>query len=209
MKNIDLNMLDDLMSVGEMDLSPDGGKVAFDVARISEDDSYQSRIYLYSLEKGKLTPVTEEKKYYFPRWNGKEGLLFLSKGEDGTSLLTLDLLDSPSPVKIAEFKGSLIYYEVNNKGEVLFLGRKSPKGKDDIQKIDKIPFWGNGIGYTHDRPVGLYKLELNTGKVSELEAGESNVYSACYSNSGEKISYLVENHKKTPLFFDFMIMDKD
>lgn len=207
---IELTDLGKFISVGNLDLSPDGKRIVFDVTFIDQaEDRYKSEIFLLDRSADTIHRLTNGQGHYSPKWsvNGRK-IVFISK-EEVSSFWSLSL-DFPGHLsKIADIKGSVAYFEMGHDEKILYLYRSIPNGQQAIRIIDKIPFWYNGAGYTYDRPVQLWELDSMSGRRSRLVETEQDIYSAAYSNNGKHIAYVICSSEKNPLMSDIWIIDRD
>lgn len=206
MSKITLQDLENLVSIGQVALSPDKKRVVFDAANVNfEKDTYQSTLFLYDRQTEKLHRISSEGICYYPQWTrDAHRFLFLSKdeAERGDAFMEYDLTTG-STAKICAVPDGVRAYDVGPSDKVLYLSR--PTEETDIHKIDKIPFWFNGPGYIYQNPVKLWECDITTGRKRLLVDPDHDIYSAAYSRDGERIAYAEGKGKNCPLVSDIHV----
>ncbi|MFP4588861.1 MAG: prolyl oligopeptidase family serine peptidase [Candidatus Acetothermia bacterium] len=211
MKNkLQLTDLADFCSVGNVALSPDGSRVAFDHTIIDpEENQYETDLSLYNKKTDRIHRLTGGGNSFNPIWRDEKRILFLSQDAEGckTAIRSLNLKMGGSINSVAEVDCGISYLQVGSKGKALFLGRPSGGPDDQVHRIDRLPFWRNGVGFTYHRPVQAYMVDLRTGRTERLTDHKRDVYSAAISPDGDRLAYLVSAQEDNPLKSDLFIAE--
>ena len=200
--------------LSEPSLSPDGKKVTFSARRANmEDDAYDSDVYVADARGSAKDPFTTGKKDYDPRWSPDgASILFLSKRQFGKD-------DKGNALYVISAKGGearLLHKAKDgidnpqwspDSKTIYFLSYVSKKQKDDVKVIRRLTFWFNGLGFIFNRRKHLFKVDLGSGKPSQVTRGEFDIADYAVSNDGKRIAYLASTNELKPYITDAYLID--
>ena len=200
--------------LSEPSLSPDGRRVAFSVRRANlEEDTYESDIYVTDLRSGESLPFTTGKKDSDPKWSpdGRR-ILFTSrrglKKEDKGNALYIISADGGEAKQLRRSEDGIdsAQWSPDSKS-VYFLSATGKKAKDDVKVIDRLTFWFNGLGFIYDRRKHLFRVDLESGKVSQLTSGPIDVSDFAVSHDGRWVAYIASTNDLKPYISDLFLSD--
>jgi len=173
---------------GNVSFSPEGKMFAFTVKKAREEENdYQSRIWIYDLERGKYWPLTAGPKDGPFIWLDGKTIIFVGQREKNndekekkkleTELYRIrvdggeaELIDRV-PMKITGLKKS-------GEGELIFSGQKEEEKKEEQGEVDvleELPFWQNGQGLISGKRTHLFRYYLELKKLEPLTSGSYQV----------------------------------
>ncbi len=204
--------------------SPDGKNVCLNVHEPNiKDNSYDSNLWIYSLEDEQVFQLTNSGKDKDFLWLNNEEIVFVSerkidenddeksKEENITKLFKINIAGGEAQFfekidkKITGIKLSNSKLFLKVKEDVK--NHKS-KGKDfdlvegeDFHEIDEIPFWQNGEDFTNKKRTHLYSYSLKDRELKKLIGGYKDVVDfdvkdneICLNINRYKDKKEVENH---------------
>ncbi len=173
---------------GNVNFSPEGEKVAFTLKTPREkENDYQSRIWIYEMDKDRSWPLTAGPKDGPFIWLDENTILFISqrtekdKQEEKEKVETelyriridggeAELIDRVS-LKITGLKKS-------KAGELIFSGQKEEEKKEEqgeVEVLEELPFWQNGQGLISGKRTHLFRYHLDLKKLEPLTSGSFQV----------------------------------
>lgn len=212
-RQVDIEDLFEIVLVGDAQIHPDGSKVAFVRKQANrEQDDYISHIWLW--EDGGIRQYTAGKADNFPRWSPDgTGLAFLStrSGKPNLFVLPADggeargLLDSEwevSDFAWAPDNRSIAFvrwvttdeFGVEKPDEIAQPegGERKPGGK----LAERVWFKTDNSGFVHDRRRHIYLVEVETGDVRRLTAGDTNEDTPSWSPDGRHIVFAANRNPR-------------
>jgi dipeptidyl aminopeptidase/acylaminoacyl peptidase len=191
-------------------LSPDGGNLTYVVTRI-EGEAYVPTLYLVDPRNG--SPKKYWEKARSPVWcPDSSQLAFVSnrglkEGEKGDELWVTTLYGEPrlvckTPGGVEQLAWS------GDGGKIYFLSYVGEEPKD-ARVIDHIPFWYDGVGWTHYRRKHLHVVDVASGMVKQLTEGEYDVTCQAPSNKGELVAYAVSEIELAPRETTLYVLDRE
>ena len=200
--------------LSEPSFSPDGKMVAFSVKRanMSEDD-YDSDVYVTDMKGSTPKVFTSGKKDFDPKWSPDGGsILFTSKrnfakNEKGNGLYVISAEGGEARL-LHESKEEVDNPKwAPNSKEIFFTANVAKKEKDDVKVISRLTFWFNGRGFTYNRRKHLFKVDVATGKATQLTKGSFDVDDFAVSHDERKLAYLANSNDLKPYITDVFLMD--
>lgn len=216
-------VLEDLLKfrfVSSLSLSPNAEKVVFVVHEMNEqDNTYNSNLWIYDVEKKKLSQLTSSGQDGLPVWLNESLILFTSmrdekdrkrkeNGEPLTVFHTIDVtggeakrtFEIPFHVKqVKKLNENFLLFTVaydHRLGDLSGLSNeekekkmKSLKEEKDYEVLDEIPFWSNGSGFINKRRTRLYRLDLKTNQIQSISDEFSNIEHLSEGEDG-KVLYI-------------------
>jgi dipeptidyl aminopeptidase/acylaminoacyl peptidase len=202
------------LMLSEPSLSPDGRKVAFSARRANiDEDVYDSDVYLADLVKRTVRPFTTGNRDSDPKWSPDGGsILFLSrrnfkKDDKGNSLYVISADGGEARLLRRAEDGIENPKWAPDSRSIYFLSYFSRKPKDDVRVIRRLTFWFNGVGFTYNRRKHLFRVELESGRVTQLTAGAFDIVDFAISGDGKKIAYAAATSDLRPYIADVFLMD--
>lgn len=181
-------------------LHPDGSRVAFVVTHMDlDEDEYVSSIWLHT--DGSARPLTSGRSDRSPRWSPDgRTLAFLRKGPDKEDRPQVALLPvaGGEARTITEFDLGVTALSWSPDGSTLLL--EVPEyvdGIDDESERARAPrriahpsFRFDNVGWTYDKRVHLWTLDVASGDTAQLTEGDGSETSSTWSPDGTRIAYL-------------------
>lgn len=164
--------IEDLYSMrmpGDVVVSPDGKRIAFVVGKMNrKENAYHSRIYLRDSRTRAFTTGPHDSSPRFTE-DGRY-MVYYRKLKEGGEIRRISLQGGESEriVKV-EHGASTLKIDGNY---VYFMAPEIEKGKDDVKRITRIPFYFNGEGFIHNTRMQIFRVRLNGGKVEKLTSEE-------------------------------------
>ncbi|MDG6933711.1 MAG: S9 family peptidase [Nitrososphaerota archaeon] len=203
-------------TLSDPSVSPDGSTVVISVGQADlENDLYISDIWMVDVAKGTSKKFTTSGKDSDPVWSpdGKS-ILFTSKrgvakDEKGNELYVIpaDGGEAQRLLKRKEGIDSPVWAPDSQK--IAYLSSVVNEEKNDVRVIDRIQFWFNGIGWTHNMRKHLFILDLKDHKSSQLTTGDIDVEYARFSHDGKKLAYIASTDDYKPYISDLFVLDTE
>ena len=200
--------------LSEPSFSPDGRKVAFSVRRANlEDDAYDSDVYIADVKSGVSRPFTTGKKDSDPRWSPDgRSILFtsrrgLKKEDKGNALYVIPAAGGEARLLRRSEDGIDSPRWSPDSRSVYFTSAVGKKPKDDVKVIDRLTFWFNGLGFVYDRRKHLHRVDVESGKVSQLTSGSIDVSDYAVSHDGKRVAFLASSDDLKPYISDLYVAD--
>ncbi len=192
-----------IKTVSEVQLSPDGTRIAYVLTRIdAEQDEYRSSIWIGSARGGEPMQFTRgAKNDSAPRWS-PDGtwLAFLSEREDNAPQLYLMPTNGGEPHKLTSLdKGAGPAVWSPDSTRLVFSARVSkdepPQDVDARARWEQRPqlvtrasYKDDGQGYTFDANRQLFVTALD-GELQQLTLGDGDNNAAAWSPNGQRIAF--------------------
>jgi dipeptidyl aminopeptidase/acylaminoacyl peptidase len=200
--------------LSEPSFSPDGNRIAFSVKRANlGEDAYDSDVYVADLKRDIAEVFTSGKKDSDPKWspNGAS-ILFTSKrnfakDEKGNGLYVIPAGGGEARLLHKSKEGVDKPQWAHDSKAIFFTANVSKKEKDDVKVIDRLTFWFNGLGFTYNRRKHLFKVDIETGKATQLTKGSFDISDFAVSHDGKKLVYLASSDDLKPYITDAFLMD--
>lgn len=207
MEKVKMDDFTKIISLSEVNISPDGKTVAFVCCRADEkDNSYKSNIWLY--EKGAVRKLTAGDNDTGIVWLDEEHLLFpgdrkkAHKPEQGQAWTVYN--------RISIYGGEAEeYFAVPKKckricpisdGEFLLIAvddlREEPEAEKEFEIIDEIPFWSNGTGMINKKRTRLYLFNRESKSLRLLSPEWMNVAGFDYDKAGDRVVYFGSDYQE-------------
>jgi dipeptidyl aminopeptidase/acylaminoacyl peptidase len=189
---------------GSPRVSPDGKWVAYTVSSQSlETDGRETRIWLTPLEGGKARPMTVSgKSAWAPRWSpdGRYLGFLSSRNGAGTQVHTLDMRGGEGE-QLTSIEQGVEGYEWSPDGkQFVLIIRDQDENTDQIPwVIDRLKFKEDYVGYLNRQRGHLFVMDIESGNLTQVTAGDYEDYSPAWSPDGSRIAF-VSNRTAEPDF---------
>ncbi len=197
--------LDDMYRIkmpGDLEISPDGKIIAYTVGRMDRKmNEYVSRIYIYD---GKIRAFTTGPKDVAPKFtrDGKY-LIYYRTLKEGGELRRISLHGGESEL-VAKLNNGASSIKVDG-GYVYFMSSIKEKSDDDVKRIERIPFYFNGVGFLHNRKTQIFRVPVKGGKVEKLTSEENPIGDFDVLNG--TIVYSVSENEKEPFMESLYLLE--
>ncbi len=201
MQNVKLSDMYKLKLVGDVQVSEDGSKIAYVVARMDKKkDDYLSKIYLYD---GRNRAFTSGPNDSMPRFADSQ-IIYVRKGEKKSEIRVISLEGGESN-KIVDVEKGVVDMKVDG-SYIYFLSPVVNKEKDDVKRIISIPFYFNGKGFIYNASMQIFRVPLKGGKVEKLSDAEEKISS--FDVRKGKVVYSASDDEREP-FMEHLYILKD
>ncbi len=182
-----------LRLVGDPRISPDG-TVAFVVGRMNKKkNDYLTSIYIYDKKVRKFTSGTKDSS---PRFTAdSRGMVYLRKKDKKVEIRYLPLEGGESRLIAEGEKISNLQVDDNY---VYFLAPDIKKEKDDVMRVESIPFYFNGKGYIYNARMHLHRVPIRGGKAEKITSGDFEV--TTYHVLNGRVIYAATFDETRPFF---------
>ena len=207
MKKITVEDLFKLRTVSSVEMF--GDEAVFTLKEIDkEKNRYNTNVYLYS--GGEIRKISSGNSDSKPKWHPSgKGIFFVSSREENQQIYFLRR-DGGEAERITNFpEGSIFDYTVSPDGKILavvfmekpdHLKKENAKTRKEKNLSNppleiKTQFYKlDGLGYFLDKRPGIFLVEIESGKVSEVPREERFWYSSpTFSPDGKLLAFLCEN----------------
>ncbi len=209
-RRLEIEDLDRFVMASHPQLSPDGGSLAYVVTR-AEGDAYVPTLYL--VDPGNGSPKKFWERARNPVWSPDGSQLAfvsnrgLKEGENGAEIWVTTLCGEPRLVCKAPGGVEQPAWSGDG-GKIYFLSYIGEEPKD-ARVIAHIPFWYDGVGWTHYRRKHLHVVDVASGMVKQLTDGESDVVCHAPSNKGGRVAYAISETELAPRETTLYILDHE
>lgn len=172
--------------VSDLALAPDGSRVALVLARVSEDRrSRESSIWLVPTD-GRQPPwrFTGGTSDRSPRWapDGKR-IAFLARRDEKTQIYVISMTGGEAKL-LADTDSSVGSFRWSHDGMTMVLVMRTDGGSEDgkvgtsdepepdVQEMRFAKYKANGTGYLDEKRAHLWKLDVESGELTQLTDGE-------------------------------------
>ena len=200
--------------LSEPSFSPDGKRLAFSVKRANlDEDGYDSDIYVADIKSGGASPFTTGKKDSDPKWSPDgRSILFTSrrglrKEDKGNALYVISSGGGEARLLRRSEDGIDAPQWSPDSRSVYFLSAVGKKPKDDVKVISRLTFWFNGLGFIYNKRKHLFRVDVGTGKVSQLTSGSIDVSDFAVSHGGTSVAFLASSDDLKPYISDLYLSD--
>ncbi|ACR80503.1 MULTISPECIES: S9 family peptidase [Kosmotoga] len=220
MDRISLTDLYRYVSLGNIEFLPEGKKFIFVRKRMDKkQNKYYSDIWIMDVSGRNRRQLTFGKFDSSPKISPDGKLLaFTSKREkdsQGTELYILPL-DGGESKLVKTIEGGVQSLEWIDNTKLAFVSAVRPDGKapekeppeKKVYEIERIPFLGNGAGFTDGRYGHAFLLDINSGKLERLTEGETHVRGVSPSPDGRKLAVvMLDNPEQRPIWASLYVID--
>lgn len=187
---------------GDLEISPDGKIIAYTVGRMDRKmNEYVSRIYMYD---GKVRAFTTGPKDMAPKFT-QDGnyIIYYRTLKEGGELRRISLQGGESEL-VAKLDNGASSIKVDG-GYVYFMSSIKEKSDDDVKRIERIPFYFNGVGFLHNRKTQIFRVPVKGGKVEKLTSEENPIGDFDVLNG--TIVYSVSENEKEPFMESLYLLE--
>lgn len=190
--------------ISDVQISPDGHRIAFVQSRVHPDakkDTYESHIWMVSADGGKSKQFTfGAGRDLNPRVSPDgESLLFVSSREpekkNGAQIWVIPTSGGEAR-QVTDVKGGIDDPQWSPDGRKILFGSadindpKDEKKKSDVKIVRRIFYKLNGEGYFHNKRQHLFVVSAEGGKAKQLTKGEFDCGAARWSPDGKHIAFI-------------------
>ncbi len=200
--------------LSEPSLSPDGKRAVFSVRKANlKEDSYDSDIYVCELPQGESKRFTSGGKDSNPRFSDDgRSILFtsrrnLKKEDKGNALYVIADSGGEARLVLRAESGVESPRWSSDSKYIYYLSNVEKKEKDDVKVIRRLTFWFNGAGFIHNIRKHLFRVEVESGKTSQVTRGSFDVGGFSLSPDGRRIAYVASTIELKPYITDVFVID--
>lgn len=193
--------------IAKVHCTPSSERAACAVESLDRDgDRYQSAIWTVPLDGGPPRPLTagtglDDDPQVSP--DGRR-VAFLSDRADGQPQIHLIDVDGGEARQLSRFTQGAVSHTWSPDGKSLLVtcavgvdpdrrGQRDPDGpkrtEGGPELCWRLPYKADGLGYTLDQEVHLFRIDADTGDSVQLTDGPFDVRGACWSPDGRQVAF--------------------
>lgn len=197
-----------LKSVADVQLSPDGRRVAYMVVcRDRESDETRTSVYVAPVD-GRSQPrrFTQGSRDHSPRWSPDGRYLAFVSNRDEKNQIFLAPLDGGEPRELTKAKFGATQPAWSPDGKRLayvartgsYKERKERKGaeKNAPRIVRDLRYRLDGVGYFDVRRLHIFTVEVETGKAQQITDGDWNDEHPSWSPDGRWIAFVSDRERE-------------
>ena len=207
-RRLEIEDLEKFVMVSHPKLSPDGENLVYVVTR-AQGDVYVPTLYLADPKDGALRKYWERARN--PIWSpdGAQLAFISNRGmkdeEKGGEILVTTLHGEPRLV--CKAPGGVEQPAWSGGGESIYYLSYAGDEPNDARVIEHIPFWFDGVGWTHYRRKHLHVVDVVSGAVRQITEGQVDVVCYAASSRGERVAYAVAETESAPRETTLYVLD--
>jgi len=200
-----------LQSVGDVQLSPDGTRVAYTVQLADRPGRPYTQLWLADVASGRLTRIGS-KEGSTPRWSpDSQQLAYVGDTPDGASGLVVSRADGSDPFLLAPLSGTnaplpstgdRIDWSPDGKQIAFVSSTPGPEGNPDgdpivITRYNYKPPASYPSRWNDNRRLHIFVADVATRQIRQLTDGTFNEHSIAWSPKGDRVAF-ISNRESDP-----------
>jgi dipeptidyl aminopeptidase/acylaminoacyl peptidase len=208
-RRLEIEDLEKFVMASHPQLSPDGENLAYVVTR-AQGDVYVPTLYLADPKDGAQRKYWERARN--PIWSpdGSQLAFVSNRGmkdeEKGGEIWVTTLHGEPRLV--CKASGGAEQPAWSGDGERIYYLSYVGDEPNDARVIEHIPFWFDGVGWTHYRRKHLHVVDVASGAVRQITEGQVDVVCHAASSKGERVAYAVAETESAPRETTLYVLDQ-
>jgi dipeptidyl aminopeptidase/acylaminoacyl peptidase len=187
-----------LSQVSDLQFSPDGRRLAFNVTRPSKGATRSQEIWMLDVITRRLWRFTHSPKAdRMPRWSPEGARLAFLSDRDERAQVYLMPTDGGEAERLTDGKNAVVSFEWSPDGKhIAFLAPEPKTEPEEKKKKDKDDARIVGVD---DKPVRLWVVEIASKKVRQLTTGKWQIAEMRWAPQGDRLFVVAAEHPASHL----------
>ncbi len=203
-----------LKFVGDPQVAPDGGRVAFVVTALDrENDGYVSRVWIAETDDPtSARPLTNPPgdspiRETMPRWSPDGTALAFASNREGPNHIWLIDPSGGEAVRVSDHTGNYAGLNWSPTGSALtFVAAPPPEEKEEpgpaVYSTNRLRYKFNGRGLMRDsRRNAVWSMDVSSGKANRLTEAWWDDANPVYSPDGEYIYFVSDRYPEEDMYY--------